>query len=200
MLLLPSERRKRPDLTRLTNPTKGRRRVHTTLEFGAPTLVALFTMAAQENVLSEVKASELKEAFSLFDKDNEGEITPAKLGAVMRSLAPDLNPTQSELEELIAEVDRQNGGEKLGFKDFLAFMTERIANSDPAEEIAEAFKVFDTTNAGKISGDDLGTVMENLGESLTQQEVEAMIRQNDTTGDGCINFQEFEKLMRQNAE
>jgi len=34
--------------------------------------------------LPDTKVAELKEAFSLFDKDNEGTITPDKLGVVMR--------------------------------------------------------------------------------------------------------------------
>ncbi len=42
--------------------------------------------SAAEGALSDAKIAELKEAFSLFDKDNEGTITPDKLGVVMRSV------------------------------------------------------------------------------------------------------------------
>ena len=43
------------------------------------------TMAANAATeLPDTKVAELKEAFSLFDKDNEGTITPDKLGVVMR--------------------------------------------------------------------------------------------------------------------
>jgi len=156
-------------------------------------------MAATDQSLSDVKISELKEAFSLFDKDNEGAITPEQLGKVMNSLAPQLEPTAEELKELIDEVDKSREG-KLIFTDFLEFMTDRIKNSDPTAEVKEAFKVFDTTGAGKISGDDLKKVMGNLGENLTDQEVSAMIKQNDSTGDGHIHFPDFEKLMLQNQE
>ena len=46
---------------------------------------------------------EFKEAFSLFDKDGDGTITTKELGTVMRSLGQ--NPTESELQDMVNEVD-----------------------------------------------------------------------------------------------
>ena len=46
---------------------------------------------------------ELREAFSLFDKDGGGSISSSELAAVMRSLGQ--NPTEDELKEMIADVD-----------------------------------------------------------------------------------------------
>ena len=47
--------------------------------------------------------SELKEAFSLFDKDGDGTISSKELGTVMRSLGQ--NPTEEQLLDMINEVD-----------------------------------------------------------------------------------------------
>lgn len=46
---------------------------------------------------------ELREAFSLFDKDGSGTISNDELEVVMKSLGQ--NPTQSELKQMIQEVD-----------------------------------------------------------------------------------------------
>ena len=46
---------------------------------------------------------ELSEAFFLFDYDKDKKITTKELGAVVRSVG--LNPTQSELNEMIKEVE-----------------------------------------------------------------------------------------------
>ena len=46
---------------------------------------------------------EYKEAFSLFDKNGDGNISSQELGIVMRSLGQ--NPTESELHDMINEVD-----------------------------------------------------------------------------------------------
>ena len=47
--------------------------------------------------------AELRDAFNLFDIDGDGKITTEELGTVMRSLG--MNPSDSDLQEMIAEVD-----------------------------------------------------------------------------------------------
>ena len=151
-----------------------------------------------DDPVSELKTAEFKEAFSLFDTDNEGSITPEKLGVVMRSLDPDLNPTDAELAHLINSVDK-TGDTKLGFADFLQFMGERSNISTAEEEIKEAFKIFDLQKEGVVTSSGLRTVMGQLGEHLSEQEVDAMINQWSSTKDGTINLEDFTKLM-QNVE
>ncbi|PNH05803.1 Calmodulin [Tetrabaena socialis] len=34
-----------------------------------------------------------------------------------------------------------------------------------------------------------------LGEALTEEEVDNMIRQADTTGDGMVNYEEFARMI-----
>lgn len=59
----------------------------------------------------------------------------------------------------------------------------------------EAFKVFDKDNNGFISAAELRHVMTNLGEKLTDEEVDEMIREADVDGDGQVNYEEFVKMM-----
>ena len=47
--------------------------------------------------------SELREAFSLFDKDNDGSITSSELLTVMTSLRQ--QATEDEIKEMIHQVD-----------------------------------------------------------------------------------------------
>ena len=42
---------------------------------------------------------------------------------------------------------------------------------------------------------ELRFVMNNLGEKLTEEEIEEMILEADIDGDGQINYEEFVKLM-----
>ena len=49
-------------------------------------------------------------------------------------------------------------------------------------------QAFDKDGSGKISEDELRTVMQNLGETLTDDELREMIREADTDGDGEINY------------
>ena len=55
--------------------------------------------------------------------------------------------------------------------------------------------VFDKDGNGFISAAELRHVMTNLGEKLTDEEVDEMIREADVDGDGQINYEEFVKMM-----
>lgn len=59
----------------------------------------------------------------------------------------------------------------------------------------EAFKVFDSDGNGFINAAELRQVMMNLGEKLTEEEVEMMIKEADTNGDGLVNYEEFITMM-----
>ena len=51
-------------------------------------------------------------------------------------------------------------------------------------------EVFDRDGNGFISAAELRHVMTNLGEKLTDEEVDEMIREADVDGDGQINYEE----------
>ena len=48
---------------------------------------------------------------------------------------------------------------------------------------------------GFISAAELRHVMTNLGEKLTDEEVDEMIREADIDGDGQVNYEEFVRMM-----
>uniref|UniRef100_A0A8B9X5N6 Calmodulin 3 n=1 Tax=Bos mutus grunniens TaxID=30521 RepID=A0A8B9X5N6_BOSMU len=138
--------------------------------------------------LTEEQIAEFKEAFSLFDKDGDGTITTKELGTVMRSLGQ--NPTEAELQDMINEVDADGNG-TIDFPEFLTMMARKMKDTDSEEEIREAFRVFDKDGNGYISAAELRHVMTNLGEKLTDEEVDEMIREADIDGDGQVNYEVF---------
>ena len=117
----------------------------------------------------------------------------------MRSLGQ--NPSESELQDMINEVDADNNGTidfpgapfalaadaKLTRTEFLTMMARKMKDTDSEEEIREAFKVFDRDNNGFISAAELRHVMTSIGEKLTDDEVAEMIREADQDGDGKID-------------
>ncbi|RCH99195.1 hypothetical protein CU097_014559 [Rhizopus azygosporus] len=142
--------------------------------------------------LTQEQIAEFREAFNLFDKDQDGSISTKELGTIMRSL--NLNPTEAELQDMINEVDSDGNG-LVDFSEFLTMMGRKMKDADSQEEIEEAFKVFDKDGNGYISAAELRHVMTSLGEKMTEEEVDEMIREADVDGDGQINYQEFVKMM-----
>ncbi|KAK3146272.1 hypothetical protein QOZ80_3BG0263880 [Eleusine coracana subsp. coracana] len=148
-------------------------------------------MAGAERLTTEQIAA-LKEVFNVFDKNGDGCITSEELGSVMSSLGQNLS--ESELQDMIKVVDADCNG-TIEFSEFLNLMAYKLKDPDSEEELREAFKLFDTDQNGYISADELRRMMENLGEKLTDKEVEDMIREADKDGDGLVSYEEFKQMM-----
>nr|VDC94210.1 unnamed protein product [Brassica oleracea] len=148
----------------------------------------------QQQELTQEQIMEFKEAFCLFDKDGDGCITADELATVIRSL--DQNPTEQELQDMINEIDSDGNG-TIEFSEFLNLMANKIQETDADEELKEAFKVFDKDQNGYISAMSrlLRHVMISLGEKLTDEEVDQMIKEADLDGDGQVNYDEFVRMM-----
>lgn len=143
--------------------------------------------------LTEDQKQEVREAFDLFDSDGSGTIDVKELKVAMRALG--FEPRKEEMKKMISEVDKEGTG-KISFNDFLAVMTQKMAEKDTKEEILKAFRLFDDDETGKISFKNLKRVANELGESLTDEELQEMIDEADRDGDGEVNEEEFLKIMK----
>eukprot|EP01127_Copromyxa_protea_P015583 TRINITY_DN449_c0_g2_i1.p2 TRINITY_DN449_c0_g2~~TRINITY_DN449_c0_g2_i1.p2 ORF type:complete len:142 (-),score=46.73 TRINITY_DN449_c0_g2_i1:28-453(-) len=117
-----------------------------------------------------------KEAFDLFDRTGDGKISTQELGTVMRALGE--SPTQAEVAEICKEV----GAATVDFNTFKALMHKHHKEVDAAKEMRDAFKVFDKDNKGEVSTSELRAVLTSMGEKLTEEEVEPIIRACDKGG------------------
>ena len=85
------------------------------------------------------------------------------------------------------EYDRAKTG-NIEYQDFLDICTEKISTRDPVEEIRKAFKLFDDEGKGNIDLKNLKRIAKELGENLTDEELQAMIDEFDTNNDGMSIF------------
>ncbi|XP_072857779.1 centrin-2 isoform X2 [Pogona vitticeps] len=111
----------------------------------------------------------------------------------MRALG--FEPKKEEIRKMIAEIGKE-GSSVIEFEDFLTMMTQKMSEKDGKEEILKAFRLFDDDGTGKISFKNLKRVSKELGENLTDEELQEMIDEADRDGDGEINEQEFLRIMK----
>ncbi|KAJ9678448.1 hypothetical protein PVL29_020590 [Vitis rotundifolia] len=153
-------------------------------------------MSASEPVkLDDEQLGELREIFRSFDRNNDGSLTQLELGSLLRSLG--LKPSQDQLDALIQKADRNSNG-LIEFSEFVALVEpELIPAKCPynEEQLRMIFRMFDRDDKGYITAAELAHSMAKLGHALTANELTGMIKEADTDGDGCINFQEFSQAI-----
>ncbi|KAF4956141.1 hypothetical protein FSARC_11671 [Fusarium sarcochroum] len=150
------------------------------------------TEAVKGNTNNDKQITEYEEAFHLFDRDGDGQISINELGVVMRSLGQ--NPSDAELHDMINEVDVNRSG-AIEFLEFLAMMSHKTKEEDYEREILEAFMIFDRDEDGFISVDELRRTMSTIGENITDDELGVLIREVDIDFDGRISYEDFVELM-----
>merc|ERR1711874_208043 len=142
--------------------------------------------------ISEDQLLEFKGAFSLFDNDADGSISCKDLGTVFRSLGQ--NPTEAEIQEMMNEI-ASTGDSKIDFPEFLNLISRKMKDGNMEVELRQAFRVFDRSGDGLVDTDELRHVMTNLGEKLTNEDVDEMLRMADIDHNGQINYEEFVRIM-----
>ena len=84
---------------------------------------------------------------------------------------------------------RSLGNGEIDFEEFLQMMSKKITTNDTEEEIRDAFRIFDKDGNGLISAHELRQIMMNLGEKVTDEELDEMMREADLNGDGQIDYE-----------
>ncbi|KAG8067534.1 hypothetical protein GUJ93_ZPchr0005g16242 [Zizania palustris] len=148
--------------------------------------------------------AELEQVFRLYDANRDGKISADEMESVLRALgAP---PGPGEVKRMMEEMDSDGDG-FVDLTEFAAFhcgaggdgaggggdAKDREAASEA--ELREAFRMYDADSNGLISARELHRVLRQLGDKCSVADCSRMIRSVDADGDGCVNFDEFKKMM-----
>ena len=96
---------------------------------------------------------------------------------------------------MISDLDKNKSG-TIDFEEFLDMMTARMSDKDTREDISKVFRLFDDDNTGTITLRNLRRVARELGETMTDEEIQEMIDEADRDGDGEISEEEFMRIMK----
>ncbi|KAL6530522.1 hypothetical protein OROMI_028411 [Orobanche minor] len=145
---------------------------------------------------SEISADvylELKQAFGMIDRDDDGKIRREELEALLCGLGAE-PPSQEELKLMLAEFDRDGDG-CITLEEFYAIGS---AFSPPAceTELRDTFDFFDSDRDGRITAEELFRVFRTIGDAqCTLEDCRRMIGGVDRNGDGFVCFEDFSLMM-----
>ncbi|KAI8887899.1 2-phosphoglycolate phosphatase [Backusella circina FSU 941] len=189
-------------------------RLNTDIEFGLnggiDTLCVLTGITSKEELLapenkvpSTFYMDKWKEAFSLYDKKGNSTVSSANLGDLLRGLGQ--TPTQAEVNELVKETGRSKSipeGQEfdIDFGTFLSILTrpDGFKPAGSSQEFIQGFQVFDKEGDGYISAGELRYVLTNLGEKLSEEEVNELLKEVEVGKDGRINYVDFVTMVLSN--
>ncbi|KAI3451833.1 hypothetical protein Pfo_008498 [Paulownia fortunei] len=133
---------------------------------------------------------EVEKVFNKFDTNGDGRISLTELGAILNGLGSATPP--DEVARIMSELDTDGDG-FIDLNEFKAFHCG--GGGDNNKELKEAFDLYDKDKNGKISASELHSVLRSLGEKCSLKDCRRMISSVDVDGDGCVNFEEFKKMM-----
>lgn len=80
------------------------------------------------------------------------------------------------------------GSGTIDFPEFLRMMSNQTEDFDHETEIRETFRMFDKDGDGFITAGELRYMFANMGQKLSDEEINEMIMDADVDGDGRINY------------
>ena len=147
-------------------------------------------------LLSEQEICELREAFNIFDEYSNGTIPIDKLYLLLTSLKQNLS--KNEFERIIESIGiDKNKNSQINFNQFLQIIAKRLQMKNEDDEIyyKKLFNSMDRNNSGKISINELKYIVTHSNENITQKDLELLIGEADSDGDGLISYDEFINFM-----
>ena len=145
--------------------------------------------------LSEQEICELREAFNIFDDNSDGNINKNKLYLLLLSLKQ--KPTENDYKNVLGSLGLDKK-KKINFDQFLLIFAKLTQNTKINEEryLKKLFDNMDRNKNGRISIHEIRYIVRNSNENISEEEIELLIKEVDTDGDGLISFDEFLVFMK----
>ena len=146
-----------------------------------------------------ITKEELKEAFKKADEAGTGKLNYSQLKSLMIVLKNKKNPEEQgptsvdQMTDLIMEMADFNGDKMIDYEELVKFVYD--VETDPKEQMREAFRLCDTDRNGFICKKELAEFLKLAGTEMLVLFEGTMMELFDQDGDGKLSYQEFCDMM-----
>uniref|UniRef100_A0A7S4FQB2 EF-hand domain-containing protein n=1 Tax=Eutreptiella gymnastica TaxID=73025 RepID=A0A7S4FQB2_9EUGL len=156
----------------------------------------------------EKAVKRIKEAFKLFERDNNGTCDVREIGTIVRSLG--LNPTDQQLRNILEEIEEDEPTGFIKYSKFEPLMLDILLTDEyrptpkdgkemPSELmvrnsedlILQAFEVFDPEKKGYLDSEQLKELLTSQGEAFSNEEVIEMLNAAADPETGFIKYDDY---------
>ena len=96
--------------------------------------------------------------------------------------------------QMISDLDADGNG-NIDFGEWLTLMTKRVNDKDSRANINKIFALYDDERTGFISAKNLRRVAQELGENISNEEIDELIHRADLDHDGLVSEDEFYQIV-----
>ena len=146
---------------------------------------------------TEEQLLEVKEAFNVFDSEQSGGLDARELKAAINAL--NIKITKDEIRQIYSDFGKDIR-DKVTQDEFMEIVIPRLPDRHTKDYIAKIFQYFDLENTGKITHRHLKKIAQEIGETLTDEELKEIMEEADRDGDGYIGFEDFYRIMKKRGD
>jgi calmodulin len=152
-------------------------------------LLAALALLAVAPAAAQTFDRDQRDAFAMFDRDGDGQLSRDEVFAVTVRFDPQAKRPDVDKQFATADANQDNF---LSYNEFV----DMLGNQPATESLAMAFARFDRNANGLIDAAELRRGFATMGDTLTDEEAKAMIREGDRNNDGVLSRDEFLAVLR----
>lgn len=127
-----------------------------------------------------------RDAFKLFDKNEDGVIDFDEFSEVTKSIGMESKP-----ESINLILDTIGSEKKVTFDQFVNVMTGKMKNMDTKTDVLKAFRVFDEDKNGTIRAGQLKHLLRTFYQIMSSAECDQLISEAQPDEHGIIHYEQF---------
>ncbi|KAH7976818.1 uncharacterized protein LOC119406557 [Rhipicephalus sanguineus] len=147
----------------------------------------------KEDELKDAQVSELRDVFFKFDTERTGTVAFEHVDEILRTAGRVV--TDPEFKKRVKSTVPADLEKKVKFPEFVDLVHKYTRAFNAQKDLHDAFRVFDRDGHGFITTAELRHVVTTLGERMTEEEADELIREADANNEGHVDYEEFIKTI-----